>query len=127
MGSVGVVFGVNVSLGAPILHLFEPSGAQGGKPDHEYGTTDHQLCRSERFESFRGSLSDVLFIDFRQLLWTKAFFLNGTPVYTGVPFWKEKPLRIDNFCLPGDGCETGSAENAHEEPPPTSSKTDGPS
>ena len=39
-------------------------------------------------------------------------------MYTGVPFWKEKPLRKYNFCLPGDGCETDSAENAHEEPPP---------
>ena len=44
--------------------------------------------------------------------------LNGTPVYTGVPFRKEKPLRIYNFCVPGDGYETDSAENAHEEPPP---------
>ena len=47
-----------------------------------------------------------------------AFLLNGTPVYTGVPFWKEKPLRIHNFCLPSYGCETDSAENAYKEPPP---------
>ena len=44
--------------------------------------------------------------------------LNGTPIHTGVPFWKEKPFRKYNFCLPGDGCETDSAENAHEYPLP---------
>ena len=46
------------------------------------------------------------------------FFLNGTPVYTGVPFWKKTRLRKYNFCLPGDSCKTDSAGNAHEHPPP---------
>ena len=119
--------GALLSLGPAIVHFSGPFGEQGGHTGPKEGATHRQLCRSTRFDQFRGSLSDVLFIDFRQLLWTKVFLLNGIPVYTRAPFWKVKPLRIHNFCLPGSGCKTDSSVNAHGVPPPTSSKMDGPS
>ena len=53
------------------------------------------------------------------------FLQNDIPVHTGVPFWKEKALRIHNFCLPGDGCEAVSSESSHEGPHPPHGLQDG--